>query len=70
MQFSKRIIAKKMKALRKQKGFTQKQIAYILKCGSDKVYELERGRRNLLVEELFVLADAYGVTAYDFGRWK
>ncbi len=64
-----RVIAKKIRIFRKQAGITQTSLAKSLGVSDQIMNHIERGRRYILAEELFTLAEALEVNIYDFGEW-
>jgi transcriptional regulator with XRE-family HTH domain len=58
----KKAIATRLALARKQAGLSQLQVAKILGLNRPSISEMEAGRRNVLAEELAILAEAYGVS--------
>ena len=50
-------IGKKLRRLRKQKGFSQDEIARILKIPRSSVVQLEKGNRNISLSEVYALSE-------------
>lgn len=61
-----RVLGERIRALRKQQGVSQEELAN--KAGLDRSYAgaVERGERNLGVDNLQRLADALGCSVRDF----
>jgi len=62
-------IAKKIRTFRKQKKLTQKELADYLGLSKQIIYHIEKGKRYVLGEELFNIAETLGINIYDFGEW-
>lgn len=59
-------IGKRIKELRKEKGFTQSRLAEIVSLTRTSITNIEKGRQKLLVHTLWDLADAIGVHPKSF----
>ena len=60
-----KLVGRNFGKLRREKGFTQEQLAEISGFTQQYVSDLERGRRNPTVVTLFHLASALGVSHVD-----
>jgi transcriptional regulator with XRE-family HTH domain len=60
-----RVVAEKIKAIRKEKGISQDQLAEL--AGLDRVhlYRLESGKQSMTLRTLKLIADTLGVRARD-----
>ncbi|WP_026097755.1 helix-turn-helix domain-containing protein [Baaleninema simplex] len=60
-----RVVASNLKALRKEQGISQEELAE--KCGLHRTYigAIERNERNITLQTLEKLADSLGVSAHD-----
>lgn len=55
----------RVRALRKERGFSQEALAY--ECGIHRTYmgDVERGERNIALENIYKIAHALGVNMSD-----
>lgn len=61
----KKILAQNLKAIRTSLGFSQEVLADRAELHRTYVSSVERGERNVSVENIFALAEALGVPASD-----
>ena len=63
-------VGKRIKELRKQQGLSQEEFAF--KCELDRTYitSLERGKRNIALENLEKIANALNITLSEFFNFK
>ena len=59
-------IGKRIAELRKQKGFSQEDLAKFLKISRSSVAQMELGNRNISVPELIQLSEALGFSLDKF----
>ena len=57
------IFSLRLKELRKEKGFTQKQLAAVLKTTDDSIFSWEKGRSQPSIETIRILCHVLDVTA-------
>ena len=55
-------LGKRIKFLRKEKGFTQLSFSFEIDCSKNFISDIETGRRNPSVKSLKRIADGLGVT--------
>jgi ribosome-binding protein aMBF1 (putative translation factor) len=58
-----RVVGQRIRALRTERGMTQEALALLSGVTRNVLIDVELGRRSLLFERLFDLADALGVSA-------
>jgi transcriptional regulator with XRE-family HTH domain len=58
-------VGARIRSIRSQKGLTQEQLALISGVTRNVLIDVELGKRGLLYERLFDLADGLGVSAAD-----
>ncbi len=62
----KNIIGKKIRVLRKLRGFSQTQLAEKIKCVFQSVNKYETGEQNVSVEKLYLISKALGANIQYF----
>jgi transcriptional regulator with XRE-family HTH domain len=65
IQKTRMIFARKLKEFRVQKGFSQEELADIAELHRTYVGSVERGERNISIDNMERLADALGVQLMD-----
>ncbi len=61
-----RLIYNRIRKFRHEKGYSQQNVADILKVSQNAYYKIENGQTKLLVSTLFALAEIFEVSLCDF----
>ncbi|MDO5436890.1 MAG: helix-turn-helix transcriptional regulator, partial [bacterium] len=58
-------LAKNLRAIREAKGLTREEMSFALKFDSSYVSKLEKGRINITIDKIILIADFLGVRLPD-----
>jgi transcriptional regulator with XRE-family HTH domain len=64
------LFGQRVRQLRKQKGLSQEEFAHTIKLDRSYFGSVERGERNISIENIFLIAEGLGVPAAELLRFE